>query len=555
MKLLSRLALALLVICAGCALLYWRIHAAGVPELDDMMRELGRERAKRIDTAIRVHGTGLESLTSGYAWWSEMVKYMEKPDPKWAADNIDNMVGVPNGGDALWVLDPDLRVVHAIDKDYRRPPLPFPQVEALRRAIGDRYTFRHLVRVDGALWEVYGAAVQDANFWRHQTPVRGYLLLGKRWDEAWLAELENLVGAKIRLRAPGDLAPPNRPLHHLSHPLPGLDGATAVHLDATFNFALFETAREAFNRRILLLSLGAALAVMLFVGAVAFLVLRPLSLITRSLESRLPTPLGSLLTARHEFGEIARLLAGQLRWGRMLQDEMRRTIDRQDPAVRQREAESNEALRVRLAGNLHDGPIQSIYAAGLQLSALQAEAEHGRAPAPAQVALITGMLQQASSDLRNIILDLEPEELRERDLESALHQLERHMRQFGRCEFRLELGEGAIDGLTREAQTQLYFICRELASNALRHARPTEASLRLAAQDGFLVLEWLNDGVKPRAADAAGRAGNGLRNIERRVREIDGTVEHGAHRGDQWRVCCEIPLSSLTTPPPRPGAG
>jgi signal transduction histidine kinase len=555
MKLLSRLALAILAVCAGCALLYWRIHTEGMRELDGMMRELARERTARIDTAIRLQGAGLESLTSGYAWWNEMVKYMEKPDVKWAADNIDNMVGIPNGGDALWVLDPDLAPVHAIDKEYRRPALPFPAPETLRAAIGDRYTFRYLVRLDGAVWEIFGAAVQDASFWRHQTPVRGYLLLGKRWDEPWLAELERLIGAKVRLRPDGEPAPEGRPLHHLSHALAGLGGTTAAHLDARFNFELFEAAREAFNRRILLLSLGAAFAVALLVAAVAFFVLRPLSQITRSLESRLPTPLGGLLTARHEFGEIARLLAGQLRWGRMLQDEMRRTIDRQDPAAQRREAESNEALRVRLAGNLHDGPIQSIYAAGLQLTALQAEAEHGRAPAPAQVALITGMLQQASSDLRNIILDLEPEELRERDLESALHQLERHMRQFGRCEFRLEIGEGATDGLTREAQTQLYFICRELASNALRHARPTEASLRLAAQDGFLVLEWLNDGVKPRPAAAAARTGNGLRNIERRIREIDGTVEHGAHRGAHWRVCCEIPLSSLTTPPPRPGGG
>ncbi len=106
------------------------------------------------------------------------------------------------------MLDANLALQHTIDKDYRRPALPFANAETLRKGIGDRYTFRYFALVDGALWEIFGAAIQDAKFWRHQTPVRGYLLLGRRWDEPWLAQL-----------------------------------------DARFNFELVEAARQAFNGR------------------------------------------------------------------------------------------------------------------------------------------------------------------------------------------------------------------------------------------------------------------------------------------------------------------
>ncbi len=543
MLLLTRLSLAVLLICAGFAAVFWVAHRQADREVAGLLADLTRERTQRIDLAVSLQGRGLESLASSYAWWSDMVKFMDKPDQKWATENVDNIVGIPGGGDAVWVLDAEMKPVHSIDKDFARPPPPFADPAQLRGFIDRRYTFRYFTMMDGRLWEIFGAAIQDAKFWRHETPVRGYLLLGKEWDDVWRAQLNTLIGAQISVHAL-DAVHDGQNFHR---ELSGLGGQPLAHLSARFNFQLIRDAQHAYDRRVLFIGFGALLALALLVGLVGLTVLRPLGQITRSLETRLPTPIAGLLTSRGEFGEIARLLAGQLRWGQMLQEEMRRHLEHANPEVRRRDAESNEALRLRLAGNLHDGPIQSIYAAGLQLSALQAEVQQGRAPAPGQMANIRAMLQQASADLRNLILDLEPEELRDRDLDSALRHIERHMQQFARCEFQLRVAEGALDGLTREAQTQLYFICRELTSNALRHARPAVASLDFAIDRGFLRVEWINDGV-PAHGSSPPVPGNGLRNIERRTQELGGTMRSGPHRGDSWRVSLEIPFTSLTRP-------
>ncbi|MBA4137216.1 MAG: hypothetical protein C0518_07860 [Opitutus sp.] len=544
MNLLSRLALVTLLVCAGFATLYWAVLEDGRDEINGLLRDLSAERAARFDTATNLHGAGLDSLVSSYAWWDDMVQFMDKPDPRWAADNVDNIVGIPNGGDAIWVLDAQLQLVHTIDKDYRRLPVPFASPAALQRAMNDRYTFRYFTLIDGVLWEIFGAAIQDAKFWRHQTPVRGYLLLGRRWDEAWIAQLNTIVGARISVHPADAVLPATGLLHEFRRVLHGPDGAPLVQLDVRFNFDLLEAARQAFIRRVIYVSLGAIVAVALLIAVVAYLVLRPLGLITRSLESRVPAHLTGLLNARTEFGEIARLIAGQLRWGRMLEDEMRRQLERANPDLARRDAEANETLRLRLASNIHDGPIQSIYAAGLQLAAVQTAAEQGLAPRAEQISAINGMLQQASSDLRNLILELEPEELRERDLETALERIERHLEQFARCEFELAIPDGALDGLSRDAQTHLYFICRELASNAVRHARPTVASLRFSATPGFLQLEWLNNGVSPSSSGTG--SGDGLRNIERRVAELGGTMQCGAVADHSWRLVAELPYASLT---------
>lgn len=540
MNLFTRLGLAVLLICAGFAALTWFTHRQTRQEIDRLLDDLSRERAQRVEVAVNLQGRGLEALVSSYAWWEDMVKFMDKPDEKWASTNVDNIVGIPTGGDAVWILDAGLNLVHTIDKDYTRPALPFTEAGALRSAIDRRYTFRYFTLIDGRLWEIFGAAIQDANFWRHETPVRGYLLLGKEWDDAWHAQLNTLIGGQLSLHAEASHAP-GQPYHRI---LTGVDGRPLIHLTARFNFDMIHEAQHIYDRQILVVGFAALAALVLLGAGVALTVLRPLAQVTRSLETRLPTPIAGLLSERSDFGEIARLLAGQLRWGQMLQEEMRRHLERANPEIRQRDSESNESLRLRLAGNLHDGPIQSIYAAGLQLSALQTEVQQGRAPSPEQMANIKAMLQQASADLRNLILDLEPEELRDRDLDAALRHIERHMQQFARCEFQLRIAEGALDGLTREAQTQLYFICRELTSNALRHAHPATATLEFSIADGFLRGEWTNDGVVH--TDRARTPGNGLRNIERRVLDLGGTVRFGPHRGDSWRVTFEIPFTSLT---------
>ena len=117
------------------------------------------------------------------------------------------------------------------------------------------------------------------------------------------------------------------------------------------------------------------------------------------------------------------------------------------------------------------------------------------------------------------------------------------MLRIGRCEFRLEIAEGSLDGLSREAQLHLYYIGRELVSNALRHARPAHASLRYRNLSGFLRLDWMNDGVPARETI---REGNGLRNIAHRVQELGGTWQHHQENSARWTVMLELPYTSLT---------
>lgn len=551
MNLLSRLVLVAVLIFAGFAAAFWFTARASQRNADSLLAEFTEQRLTQFASARKLQGLGLESLASSYAWWDEMVKFMDKPEPKWATDNLDSLVGVPNGGDALWVLTPDFAALHAIDESYRQPALPFADADLLRRAIGKNFTFQFHAVADGQLWQIFGAAIQSAQFWRHETPVRGYLLIGKRWDDTWLSRLGSLTDARLDLRLgaapPPALAPaPGGSVfaRAFQQAITGLDGAPLATIHGRFNLDVFSAFDAAYTRQLLLLG-GWVLVTFLAAGLfVALVIVRPLGRIIRSLETKNALPLAGLLAARTEFGEVARLLAGQLRRDRMLQEEIRRHLESLSPDQRARDTESNEALRLRLAGNLHDGPMQSLYAAGLQLASVEADVIDGKPVPPARLQAAKGNLTQATADLRNLLLDLEPEELRDQDLESALHRIEGRLRSVSQGRFQLGLPEGILDGISRDAQLHLFYICRELASNAMRHARPAEASLRLSLHSGFLHLDWANDGLDLRPPAQPRPLGNGLRNIAHRVSELGGTCRHGPV-GDRWEAHIELPCTSL----------
>ena len=546
MNLLSRLVLLIGLFFSVIGGGLWLTTRSARSAVDTLAQEWREDKSRYFENAVKLQGAALESLVSSYAWWPQTVKYMDAPTEKWAADNLDNIVGSANGADALWVLSPGLELVHSMNETYGHPPLPIADPGALQQFKGSN-TFRFFTSFGGQLWEIYGAVILDTAVKSKAPPTHGYLLLGKRWDENWLARLGSLAGARLSTQfvVPGQavtLVDPENVSHRYHHRLAGADGRTLAVVTGQFELATADETAATIERQLLLagLSLVAALcAVTVFLG---LHVLRPMGKIARSLETRNPIVIADLLGEKTEFGEIARLLANQLRQGRMLQEEIRRHLATTSPDDRRRESETNEALRLRLAGNLHDGPMQAIYAAGLQVSALLSSP---RPVEPAKLESVNTILTQANADLRNILLGLEPEELREQDLETALHRLEQHMLRIGRCEFRLEIAEGCLDGLSREAQLHLYYIGRELVSNALRHAKPTEASLRYRNLSGFLRLDWMNDGVPARETI---REGNGLRNIAHRVQELGGTWQHRQENSARWTVMLEVPYTSLTNP-------
>lgn len=248
---------------------------------------------------------------------------------------------------------------------------------------------------------------------------------------------------------------------------------------------------------------------------------------------------------RDELGRVARLVETSARQRTELHAalaEHRLT----EAALRESEAAVRHSLdvRARLARDLHDGVIQSIYAAGLGLESAIAQFERDPAGARTRLQLCRQSLNDVIREVRGFINGIEPEEIHTRGFAQELAALARTMQALWPVMIRTEVEEVTASRLSTTQELHALQISRECLSNAVRHGAARAIRIRLGAQAGAAVLQVEDDGRGFDVAAARG-TGSGLTNLEARARELGGTlqVESAPLRGTVVRI-------TFTLPPP-----
>src|SRR3990170_4202198 len=191
--------------------------------------------------------------------------------------------------------------------------------------------------------------------------------------------------------------------------------------------------------------------------------------------------------------------------------------------------------RERIGRDLHDGIIQSIYAAGLHLEQASAEVSVEQPKTRERIGTVMGELNRITNDIRSTIFDLRSGELEVRDAEAIVLAVADELQAHTLVE--LEVGsEGRFRPRLRPDQAdQLHHIVTEAFSNILRHAHAKRVSVQMSCTQRRFTLEIRDDGAgfDPSAIPAEGRRGRaqGLANMRRRAEMLDATLEITSARG------------------------
>jgi signal transduction histidine kinase len=174
--------------------------------------------------------------------------------------------------------------------------------------------------------------------------------------------------------------------------------------------------------------------------------------------------------------------------------------------------------RERIAKELHDGVIQALFGVGmgLQGAALMSGEEELATRIEGAVADIDRVIR----DLRNYIFGLRPGILADRQLDEALRHLGEEFQQKTGVITVVDVDPTVASELT-PAAADILQLTREALSNVGRHAQAATCRVSLYRIDDRLMLEIDDDGQG--FDPETNRRGDGLTNLEARVRALGGT--------------------------------
>ncbi|MEK6245887.1 MAG: ATP-binding protein, partial [Pseudomonadota bacterium] len=193
----------------------------------------------------------------------------------------------------------------------------------------------------------------------------------------------------------------------------------------------------------------------------------------------------------------------------------------------------------RVAQDLHDGCIQTIYAIGLKLEECRTLIRDHPRKASKKIAGAAADLNLVIHDLRLFVLGDKRELASGDDLKAALEKATQMMG--GRPPaFAVEIDAAAATSLTPDQAMHLLQIARAALSNAVRHANARTGLLSLQMRDGAISLEVSDDGVGFESEEIE-KPGLGLHNIEARARKLGGRLRLVSAPDQGTRLTVEIP--------------
>lgn len=196
--------------------------------------------------------------------------------------------------------------------------------------------------------------------------------------------------------------------------------------------------------------------------------------------------------------------------------------------------------RERIAKELHDGAIQSLFAVGMGLEATAAMTDNN--DVVQRVDQASQEVDRVIRDLRNYIFGLRPGILADRQLDQALREMAIDFESKTGIVTAVDIDESTASELSSRAG-DLVQLTREALSNIGRHSKAETCSVKLRRDDEVAVLEIDDDGAGFESARTEGGPGNGLRNIRERAESLGGVARIDSKPSEGTTITVTLPVS------------
>jgi PAS domain S-box-containing protein len=210
--------------------------------------------------------------------------------------------------------------------------------------------------------------------------------------------------------------------------------------------------------------------------------------------------------------------------------------------------EAQEAERLRVARELHDGVNQTIASAKMRLGKV-ADALPALSPAAREILGRCGLLLgQALEENRRIAHNLRPSDLDELGLATACRNFCLQLRSRTNLAVKSNITR-FVQRLPPAVELNLFRIVQEALNNVEKHARAKSVRVRIAWQGDSIVLNVQDDGrgfgPKRRRAGKGKFGGIGLMNLRERAAALGGTCEVKSVPNQGTTVTVRVPCKKV----------
>jgi len=211
-------------------------------------------------------------------------------------------------------------------------------------------------------------------------------------------------------------------------------------------------------------------------------------------------------------------------------------------ALNEQLIKGQEAERMRLAGELHDGVLQQITSHTIMLGTVKY-----LVPPDSEAKAMIGSLQQklikTGTEIRHLSHELHPALLKDAGLPSALMAYCEEFSKVRGIPISCKTDE-TLKELSPTAALCIYRIAQEALGNAGKYAQANNVEVRLSRTDGRVSLLVSDNGVGCTPNQVGNSGGLGLINMRERVLQLDGTFEFDSEPGRGTRVRVTVPFQA-----------
>ncbi len=501
------------------------LHWLQNEELSESVSVIASTRRVQLDRALEQSRHDLSQFSLDYSLWDELVGYIAKPTPEWIAINITPSLE-KFGIDKVWICEASGDLIYSASRATQPPPDTVPPLapnHLLAAPTGPIFS-SYFTRLAGVLHEVHVSPIQpSADIQRKSRPL-GWLIAARKCDDAYLKNISDLLGGTLSLceqaHTCGSLITTDKIL--LTRKLDTLPGEAPAEFHYDYFPHELQHHMEADNKELMLLAGHGIFLIIALSFSVHFWVIRPLTLIKSSLTQANPELLIPIRSTRSEIGDLARIVRTHYAHQKALQE----NID-------------NNA---RLQRDLHDGVLQTIYAAGMGLALSRNLIRENPDEAERRLDQSGLQLNQLIRDIRAYLSHLTPDAHPALSLADSIHALIDWYKKLHPFEADLHLSPDLPLNIPIQIKSEILLLLREAISNSLRHAHTDRIIINLHPfAPHHLQLIFRDDGIGFDPTRLT-HQGHGLNNMKTRAQELGGTCQIVSARGQGTTLTLTFPL-------------